>query len=318
MARSSAQEAGKPSARKRQLNLIYFVDSARTNSLALPLGRLKLLGVMLFVLVAWSIGSTVLVISLHEGRADLTQRLEASLATIFEYESRYDHVYEKAYPAEGRKAAQPKTVAMLPPQPDAPPAALMTGPAAAGAVPSSAAEPAIRAAEPALNAAESAPKAAEPAPKVVLAASAAKAGDKPSEAATDKAKELDSLISVTNPVLEPKDGQLELRFDLTNKSSKERAEGYLWAVAEFKTADGQTLYFGAPSGIEVGESGEPRHPQRSASFGIKHFKKKSFSFPYAKDRPGTFTGIRIGVMDKTGSDRTTYNVPVEIRVPKGS
>jgi hypothetical protein len=309
MARSSAPEAGKPSARKRQLNLIYFVDSARTKSLALPLGRLKLLGAMLFVLVAWSIGSAVLVIRLHEGKADVTQQLEASLATIFEYESRYDHVYEKAYPGEGRKAAQqPKTLATQSPEPDDPSAALEPGPATAGAVPSAAAEPA--------------PKAVAAAPKAVTAAPTVKPSEKPSEkptaTAANEPKVLDALISVTNPVLEPKEGQLELRFDLTNKSTKERAEGYLWAVAEFKTTDGQTLYFGAPSGIEVSESGEPRQPQRSASFGIKHFKKKSFSFPYAKDRPGTFTGIRIGVMDKTGSDRTTYNVPVEIRVPKGS
>ena len=123
---------------------------------------------------------------------------------------------------------------------------------------------------------------------------------------------------MTNPVLEPKKGQLDLRFDLTNRTSKARAEGYIWAIAEFKGDDGRTLYQGAPGRIDGNEKGEARNPKLSAPFGIRHFKRKSFTFPYFKDRSGTFTAIRIVVTDKTGNDRTTYNVPVEIRIPKGS
>ena len=46
------------------------------------------------------------------------------------------------------------------------------------------------------------------------------------------------------------------------------------------------------------------------------FTKKSFSFPFIKDKAGMFTGVKIGVMDRSGDERTTYRVPVEIRVGK--
>ena len=73
---------------------------------------------------------------------------------------------------------------------------------------------------------------------------------------------------------------LELRFDLTNKSST-RAEGYIWAVAEFRPDEGGVKYLGAPGSIDTGADGEPSRPERSVVFGIRHFKKKSFSFPFS-------------------------------------
>ena len=66
-------------------------------------------------------------------------------------------------------------------------------------------------------------------------------------------------------------------------------------------------------------TGEPAYPQRSAVFSIRRYKKKSFTFPYVKDKAGTFTTVRIGVMDRSGGSRMTYNVPVEVQVgAKGS
>src|SRR3712207_2155398 len=105
MARTDT-EASPKNARKRQLNIIYFVDSARTKSLSIPTFRLKLIGLLLVLLVAWSAGSAATIAWLHEGKSDLAHRLEASLATIFEYESRYDRVYETAYPPEGRQGRE--------------------------------------------------------------------------------------------------------------------------------------------------------------------------------------------------------------------
>lgn len=388
MARTSEQEGGKANTRKRKLNLIYFVDSARTKSLAIPLLQLKILGAMLFLLVAWSIASTAAIGWLLVEKTDLAHRLQASLATVFDYESRYDGVYDIAYPAEHRK--HPGSMASsAPSSPSENPQLALKSPAhqydaesmatdrpqASGTPPpgsasesggayASASRPSIQnekntydqrlasasgAVAPGREApttttvtastgpstvptgggaqpqsissrgdqTKAHPTAVVPNPEQSATAPGTPAGTAPTAGSSTK-KDFESIISVTNPVLEPKGGELELRFDLTNRSSKARAEGYLWAVAEFKTDEGKTIYVGAPTGIDVNERGEPRNPRLSASFGIRHFKRKSFTFPYAKGRTGTFTAIRISVMDKTGADRTTYNVPIDIRVPKRS
>lgn len=354
MARSSDLEGGKPNARKRKLNLIYFVDSARTKSLSIPLGRLKVLIACQLFLLAWSVGSIGAIVWLLRGKIELRTQLEDSLTTIFEYESRYDRVYDIAYPADMKPDTTPiagtgaskdfATDQKLPvptaadttrPVETKKPAAsdmaandlkLKTTAPTTTAVAASAAAPVpksdtatARANQKPVTVVPSVAK-EQPAVAATPADSESKSEPKPSKAsdAAKSKKDLEVLISITNPVIEPKVNELELRFDLTNRSGQARAEGYLWAVAEFQTVDGRKVFLGAPSEIDVNESGEPRNPQLSASFGIKHYKKKSFSFPYSKQSPGIFTAIRIGVMDKSGSDRTTYHVPIDIRVPQGS
>jgi hypothetical protein len=48
---------------------------------------------------------------------------------------------------------------------------------------------------------------------------------------------------------------------------------------------------GAPPEILVNGKGEPMQPLRSAIFGIRRFKQKSFSFAAPKDKAGRFTGV---------------------------
>lgn len=353
MARSSDLEGGKPNARKRKLNLIYFVDSARTKSLSIPLGRLKVLIALQLCLLAWSVGSIGALVWLQRGKSELRQQLADSLKTVFEYESRYDRVYEIAYPGEISSASANLSENDSSARSEVDP----TTAAAADYEMQPSAEPRLGAAhslvdtnqkttddasntltdlpdgevvanKPTKTATVTKPAApvaavAQQRPAAASAAPAVKDVDsnnvsEKSTKETEAKKNLEGLISITNPVIEPKANELELRFDLTNKSARARAEGFLWAVAEFQTGDGRKVFLGAPAEIDVNETGEPRNLARSASFGIKHFKKKSFSFPYAKYSPGIFTAIRIGVMDKSGTDRTTYHVPIEVRVPQGS
>lgn len=293
------------SGRKRQLNVIYFVDSARTRSFNIPLGRLNVLLFLLAGMLTWSVASVGLMIWMARGQEDLALRLRQALATVFDYETRYDGVYDVAYPTGDKSGTVAKTVA------DTEPGATTSG------------DQLTAAAEAATEAAAESDAAMAPAANVAAAdeASGDAAPDaNPAEApgsSAGAAASGEANVVVGNPVLEAGPAALELRFDLSSKSGQDRAEGFVWAVAEFTTADGKKLYIGAPSAIQVKDDGEPSFPQRSAIFGIRRFKKKVFSFPLIKDVSGTFTGIRIGVMDRTGGNRTTYNVPVEIKIGKG-
>jgi hypothetical protein len=272
------------SSRKRQLNVIYFVDSARTRSFALPLSRLNVILFGALALLTWSVAAIFLIVWLTKDREEVASQLRQSMATVFEYEARHDNAYDIAYPPPGKASSSAAKVAAAPtPDPAAETAPESTSPAAAAAA------------------------------STTAAASSAQAKAKEEEDDSET-----SNVSVSNPVLSAGSNALELQFDLTNKSVSERAEGYVWAVAEFRTDQGERIFIGAPGEIQVQEDGEPKLPTKSASFNIRRFKKKGFTFPFVKGKPGMFTGIRIGVMDRSGEDRTTYNVPVEIRVGKRS
>ncbi len=262
----------KASLRKRQLNVIYFVDSARTRSFALPISRLNVILFGVLALLTWSVAAAFLIVWLTKDREEVAGQLRASLATVFEYEARHDNAYDIAYPPAGKaSAAKVAAVPSPAPAPSPPPAAAETA------------------------AAKNAP------------ATSAEEGDE--EAGN---------VTVSNPVLSAGSNALELQFDLTNKSENDRAEGFIWAVAEFKTDQGERIFIGAPKEIQVQDEGEPKLPQKSSSFNIRRFKKKGFSFPFVKGKSGVFTGVKIGVMNRSGDDKTTYKVPVEIRVGKRS
>jgi len=60
------------------------------------------------------VASVFIIFGLYDHKEDLTARLEGSLATIFEYESKHESVYETAYPANDKKAKPAAAVASVP------------------------------------------------------------------------------------------------------------------------------------------------------------------------------------------------------------
>lgn len=300
--------------RKRTLSVIYFVDSARTRSFQIPLMRLNVVLFALLGMMTWSVASVFLIVWLGKGQEDLSTRLRQSLATVFEYETRYDDVYDVAYPPASKTApaqAQPVAAApqgAKPAAPQAPSTAELAEKLADGG----GIDALKKAANQALAAKVAADKAAATKPAPASMAKAEEPAGADAEPETGKGAE--PAVVVGNPVLESKSNALQLDFDLTSKSTNDRVEGYIYAVAELTTDKGEKLYIGAPSEIQVKEDGEPRFPLKSALFGIKRYKKKSFSFPLEPGRTGIVTRVKIGVMDRSGSSKSTYNVPVEIRV----
>jgi hypothetical protein len=307
---------GKPEARegregrRQKLNVIYFVDSSRTRSLTISIGRLNALLFALLTMMTWSVVSIGLLAWVLRGNHELRNRLRDSLATIFEFESRYEEAFSVAYPTEPKSVeAQPPSVASLYKAGAAEGA--KSAPQGAATANSAAEEAASAGAAADAKVAETAAKTLPPSAAAAAPAATAAAATAQAAAATPQGA---TPVIVGNPVLEKGDTALELHFDLTNKSESDKADGYVWAIAEFVTTDGQRLFIGAPTEVGASATGEPTYPQRSASFSIRRYKKKSFTFPYVKGKAGTFTTVRIGIMERSGGGRMIYNVPVEVQV----
>jgi hypothetical protein len=321
-------------ASQRRLSIIYFIDSAKTRSFSIPLGRLNVLLALIFLIFSWSIASIFVIGWLGQEQLALSARLRASLATIFDYQSRFDNVYELAYPpashtqdigldpapsglraedyaehmpadlshsaAPAASAVSEVAAASASSTPTASPAPVPQG--APASVPS-----ADHAAASQTTASSSAPAATAPPP----AAAPAKSAEAPDSRSTAVAE---VPVTVGNAVLEKAPNGVSLHFELANRSSRTRAEGYIWAVAEFVGDDGQKYFIGSPRELKLNSNGEPSNPEKATYFGIKRFKKQSFQFPVLKGRSGTFTAVRIGIMDLSGEGRRLYRLSTEVRV----
>jgi hypothetical protein len=316
-------------ASQRRLNVIYFIDSAKTRSISIPLGRLNLLLALIFLIVSWSIASIFVIAWLGEEQLALSTRLKASLGTIFDYQSRFDNVYELAYPPAshapdvGLDPAPPglraeeyaehmptePSKAAPPPVSDAP----NTSAASGGTSPSVAApqQPPPQASD---LAASSGPTNAQNATAQAPSSPASTSSSDGGDDKTTPSGTGDVLVTVGNTTLEKGQNGVALHFELANRSTRTRAEGYIWAIAEFVADDGQKYFIGAPRELKLGANGDPTNPEKATYFGIKRFKKQSFNFPLIKGRPGTFTAVRIGIMDLSGEGRRSYRLSTEVRV----
>ncbi len=84
--------------RKRYLNVIYFIDSNRTRTLKFSIGASYLTVGLLSAAVIWSIISTSLLLHDRYIIAGMSNHTKSLLELVFNQQTRYDEVYEKAYP----------------------------------------------------------------------------------------------------------------------------------------------------------------------------------------------------------------------------
>ncbi len=82
----------------RHVNLIYFVDAAKTKTVRVSLRTASIMAIACGVVVLWSFASGVLLVRLEAKQSDLRSELSTSRAVIFEYQTLHDGVFERAYP----------------------------------------------------------------------------------------------------------------------------------------------------------------------------------------------------------------------------
>ena len=278
------------SGRKRQLNVIYFIDASKTHTITVSIWLTRLLGVIAVGVVVWSLASAVWVASLLSSQNRLLTKLHKAMNTVFEYETRVDDVFDLAYPPA--KSTAPALVQEEKiEQTSASVASNATG-----------------------SIAESERVALGLEPTVGPFSTNGKQDPAEQRAAFEFAEA--AIVSVSHPAIITKPESLELKFDLTTRSGVERAEGFIFAIAEFVTDKGERLFIGAPKEIEVTPTGEPKQPLRATPFAIRRFKQKEFKFPIASGKFGIFTKVHIAVIGSNGSPISSFDLPVDFRIGK--
>lgn len=278
--------------RQRQLNIIYFIDSSKTHTLTMSLNQFRwVLGVFLTLLI-WSAASIAIVVGLQSDKTSLEQRLQVALSTVFDYETRVDNVFEIAYPPQPKSATPSADVT----------ADQKKNGSSPGNQPTVADKDKAAKQPPVVAANESDLK-----PAVLSAAE---------QASLSVDEEEEAIVAIGRPSLLTHPNSLELKFDLTTRPGVDFVEGYIFAVAEFTSDQGEKLFIGAPKDIAVSDKGIPTQPLKATSFAIKRFKQKGLKFPLIPNKTGTFTKVHIAVIGTQGQAISSYDLPVKLHIGK--
>ena len=252
----------------RSLNIIYFIDARKTRSFRISLRRIYALAGMMVLILLGCTFSVVFSARFYQKNDLLTDRLHGALSTIFEYQSRYDEVYEQAYPGI-YKDLNGKT---------------------GGIARNSKKDPG--------EASDSRDSLTKEARERV--AFVKQTIDFPPESTRSQSNPNWPIV-VEDVTFQQDLRDMELNFAIRNSKSPERAEGYIWSVLTLKKPDGSVSHIGSPSGIKIDDHGDLINPGKGANwYSIRYYKAKSFYFHLEEENKGQVIEILIGMKDLQG------------------
>ena len=86
--------------RTRYLNIVYFVESARSHTIRINLRYARWAVAAGVVICGWTIGSIFWIFSLQVQTGKTRDRLATALTTIFDYQIKNEKVFDVAYPTD--------------------------------------------------------------------------------------------------------------------------------------------------------------------------------------------------------------------------
>lgn len=260
--------------RKRFLNVIYFVDSNKTKTFKLSLKTSYILFSLMIVMFFWSIFSSVLLVS-HYNRASIrSEKIRKLLTTIFNYQTRYDQVYEKTYPS---KIIDKKT--------DDASIAAREDPTSQSSQ-NSESEDIVSNLAPSKN---------------------NNTEDTPETASTSS--ELEPQVKVEKFDLATKPNGLSLNFAIKNLDRPNKANGYVIGFAKFLDPTGRAKLITSPTGIQEEEPINKWALPQEHRFSIRYYTKKTLDFELPDEKGGTFEFIKIVVGSKDNEPlEFVYNI----------
>jgi hypothetical protein len=285
---NSGTQPRKPE-RKRQLNVIYFIDSERTRSFRLSINAFYAVLALVGSVALWAVVSVAILASNSRLSSYQSLRIRTLLTAIFEHQTQYDQVYEKAYPVDKGQ--------------DRDPAAIVSHEKAndetLDALPADEEEVAI-----------SKPKQRSSPPAVTLAAKIIE--PLPAEtsqelgAASDREKtaastaEQTPLPRIVDTKLSAAGEDLGVKFAIRNAPGIERSQGFLWGVATYETASGEKIFVPAPRDLPIDGAGKPLNMDKVFRFNIRFYKAKSLVFNRPAQKVGTFRMVQIFLHNSEG------------------
>ena len=270
--------------RKRFLNVIYFVDSNRTRTLKFSIrGAITTIS-CLVVMLAWSVFSSTLLVRQYLVNDELRARSRQLMAMIFDYQTRYDQVYERAYPERSRESI---TEQQEHEAPEDNPRESDRELAATKETESSKPETPV---PPLAQRTESDPSSVTPKEGVISQNIKAQAGDVP--------------IAVENFSTVFQEEILTIRFALKNLDKPNRTSGTVTASAKFIDERDKTRIIKMrvePESNDV--SSESADPTSDRHFNIRYYKNKVFHFDIPRLQSGRVTAVTIAIQDGKGRGR---------------
>lgn len=286
--------------RERHLNIVYFVDSARTHSIRVNLSHARWVLAGAVGLTIWAVMSLAWILSLGRILDTTRNHLSTALASVFDYQVKYDKIFDVAYPdaslngyyAEGShlSANNPTTTNDVRPA-EKPAAAVAVKEAAVPAMATSV----TAVGQPAAATAVVAPPTSETAAVTPAQASAAQSSV--------------ASLDIRKPLLKKSGDKLSLEFDMINRETKNKSEGYVWAIVNVKLADGSQKSIVAPTSARLNKTGSVDNHASAYRFSIQRYKKKEFGFILPTADESAITEVKIVYSDLSGKDRHESIVP---------
>ncbi|MCX6130423.1 MAG: hypothetical protein NTX25_15345 [Proteobacteria bacterium] len=282
----------KRSERKRFLNIIYFIDSNRTRTLKLSIRSSYLTVATLVLLISWSFFASLLLIQEHQLNHEQRVRSVELLTSIFNYQTRYDQVYEKAYPSETSPA-----VAIKQQNDHIETARVQTVEKDEGQKIRVEDSQKTKTPAPALPAGlAQAPKPSpSPSPSVLASTSVETMASSPKEkvisAPIEKTPALpDPPVIVENFSSAIEDQVLTARFALKNLKKGSKATGTVQALARFEEEGQDAIWLSTniETNVEQQESADQDDPSSDHRFNIRFYKNKVFHFALPSEKSGVF------------------------------
>jgi hypothetical protein len=279
----------------------------------MSLNRVTVILTIAGAILVWALTGSGFVYYLARENIKYRADYKLAMAAIFDYQSRYDGVYEKAYPAgrQVRTTAENSGVKK---------SSLAVDESELGD-----ADFSVGRSEPAKGSAKVAQAEKSKSPVIpTLALSPALA---PAPALTPSvlpvisdAKVADAIpgtsewmLDLEKPSIEKKGKGFDLNFALRNRQRDQKADGYVWAIATVIRESGETVHFPAPVNLPIDNQGNATDGRRAHKFSIRHYIVKKFNFETPKGVSGILTNIDIGLMNQDGSSKI-FKVPLKFKV----
>lgn len=306
--------------RARYLNIVYFVESARSHTIRINLTYARWAIGAFAVLVLWSFGSIFWIANLEYQVAKTRLRLETALATIFDNQIKNEKVFEEAYPNEATKAYYSE-LAQLPSNnpisdtlasPDAqeksPQNTITIKTPSAGTSRVNDTIKSVTSATPVLT-----EKNKEQVHAGSIGPSDLKTADNGNTEFTSAAEVTANSPSfdITGAKLSKTDNRILLNFSMRNKNIH-RGEGFIWAVARLAHENGETRFVGSPEYTKLdAKTGGLASARSGYKFSILKFKNKELDFKTPASTQWKLTKLTVFYTDLQGRNEQKIDIPVE-------
>ena len=305
-------------ARNQFLNVVYFVESAKTHTIRINLRHARWAIAAATIVCLWALGSIAWVIALESQVRGTREHLATSLTALFAYQVKSDKVFDAAYPSDATANYYSESAQLASNSP------IIDSKSTIEKIPTAVKSEALE-----TDTAVEIPSTAESrgtsipttSQKIVVAEKpvtahdtvAAQTTNAPPSSASEPNEPLIKISAVKATITGNK---LSLAFNITNPNSI-KAEGYIWAVAKINRSGQPPFYLSAPNYVKIRPNTDEIAEIKTAyRFSIKSFKSKSFDFTVPPGSSWTASNVAIHFSNVKGTFNNRTVVPVDNAAPE--